>query len=154
MDETIEMCPHCDAENRYEGLAEDRMTAECKSCGKVIPLCDRCAAMHPNAEERPCSDCIFCDLANYMNCLRGKTTVEKFLAALNPPLTDMTTGLPEGGESTLQNYLDDAYGDAVNWDVKYWDIYRSVSECFLTKSSSEADCLDFVKDIVRRNKEG
>lgn len=150
----VEICPHCDHENTFVNVTDDCWMLPCQDCGKVIPLCDKCATLHPNAEDRPCDDCIMCDCANFMNYLRGHNTVEDFLGALNPPLTDMTTGdIPEGTVLTLQDYIEDTYGDKVNWDVKYWDIYRLVSETFLNSGSSQQDCLDFVAQIVEKNKE-
>ena len=148
----IEVCAHCDNENHFGNVPDDCWVLPCKDCGKVIPLCDKCASLHPDGSGRPCDDCIVCDLANFMNYLRGNATVEDFLASLNPSLTDMTTGVPEGETPTLQDYLDDTWGDAVNWDVKYWDIYRMVSETFLNAESSEQDCRDFVEQVVERNK--
>ena len=146
----IETCPHCETTNELVA-DENQMIAECSGCGKCIVLCDKCLALNPDVSNRPCDKCKFCDLANFMNHLRGFCTTEQFLAAMNPPLTDMTTGLPEGAKPTLYDYIDDTYGDDVNWDVKYWDIYRLVEECFLNASSSEDDCRDFVQEIIEKN---
>ena len=150
--ECIEECPHCGHENHWSGVGDDVWVKECAGCGKVIPLCDKCSSAHPDEAERPCADCIMCDTANYMNYLRGKVTVEEFLSSLEPPLTDMTSGLPEGARPTLDDYLGDAFGDDVMWDTKYWEIYRMVSECFLTKESGQNDFLQFVSEVVRRNR--
>ena len=148
----VETCPHCGNENEFENVAEDCWILPCKYCEKMIPLCDKCAFAHPD-EELPCDDCIMCDCANFMNYLRGTVKIEQFLASLNPSLTDMTTGVPDGEVPTLQDYLDDKWGDDVNWDVKYWDIYRLVSETFLNSESPQQDCLDFVSQIIEKNKE-
>lgn len=150
--EITEVCPHCEHENTFV-VDEDVWTSVCAKCGNVITLCDKCAWLHPNAEDRKCDDCLMCDLANFMNYLKGGISIEKYLSSLNPSLTDMTSGLKEGQESTFDNYFNDVYGDDVLWDVKYWDIYRMVKECFLNKDSSEKDCLEFVSEIVKRNKE-
>jgi hypothetical protein len=88
-----------------------------------------------------------------MNYLKGFVTVEKFLESLNPPLTDMTTGVPDGSTPTLDDYINDTWGDSVNWDVKYWDIYRMVKECFLNEESTEEECRDVVQRIIEKNRE-
>lgn len=152
--EVVECCPHCDTENELEvsDTFETQMTTVCKGCGKVIVLCDKCACLK-DVGSRHCENCPFCDLANFMNYLKGNVTIEQFIGSLNPVLTDMTTGLPEGVTPTLSDYLNDTYGDAVQWDVKYWDIYRMISECFLNSESSEDDCRDFVEELITRNRE-
>lgn len=152
MNEIYEVCPHCGHENKLTA-SEGQMIATCAECGKAIVLCDKCTSINPNAEDRHCENCKFCDLANFMNYLRGFVTIEKFLGALNPPLVDMTTGLPEGIEGSLDDYLNDTYGDDVFWDVKYWDIYRLVKECFLNAESTEEECRDFVQAIIEKNNE-
>ena len=146
----IEVCPYCDTENTVQALP-DQMIGTCSNCGRRIVLCDKCLALNPDENARPCDNCKFCDLANFMNYLKGFGTVERFLGTLNPPLTDMTTGLPDGVTATLEDYMNDAYGDDVNWDVKYWDIYRLVRDCFLNANSSEEDCRDFVQTIIEKN---
>lgn len=146
----IEVCPHCDTEHTFHA-PPNQMIGTCSNCGKRIVLCDKCCTLNPEEKDRPCDNCKFCDLANFMNHLKGFCTTEQFLAALNPSLTDMTTGLPEGATATLLDYLNDTYGDAVNWDVKYWDIYQLVDECFLNKDSSEEDCREFVQEIIEKN---
>lgn len=150
--EVYEICPHCGKENHLNAK-DGQMIATCKRCGRRIVLCDKCVTLNPNVEDRHCENCKFCDLANFMNYLQGKATIEQFLESLNPALTDMTTGLPDGVKPTLEDYLNDTYGDDVNWDVKYWDIYRLVSECFLNDTSTEEDCRDFVQEIIEKNKE-
>lgn len=154
--DVVELCPHCDTENAVKANPGQMITI-CKNCGKAIVLCDKCVSLHTDKdgkiEERDCSDCKFCDLANFMNYLKGFCTVEKFLENLNPPLTDMTTGLPMGISATLDDYLNDTYGDTVQWDVKYWDIYRLVKESVLDKDSSESDCREIVETIIKMNKE-
>lgn len=149
--EIKETCPHCNTENNAL-VDEDAWTVECSGCGKRIVLCNKCMALHPDENERPCEDCLMCDLANFMNYLKGGISIEKLLGSFNPPLTDMTTGIPVDGVASLDNYINDAYGDDVNWDVKYWDIYRMVSECFLNSESTEKDCLEFISDVIERNK--
>lgn len=152
----VEVCPHCDLENIYKDVSDTmdtQMIGTCAFCNKSIVLCDKCNTLHPNESERPCDTCAYCDLANFMNYLKGFNTIEEFLGSMNPPLTDMTTGLPDGVEATLEHYINDDLGDDVLWDVKYWDIYRLVKECFLNKESSEDDCRDFVGDILAKNKE-
>lgn len=148
-----EWCPHCELENDLEvsDTLETQMTAVCKDCGKVIVLCDKCFAIN-GKDGRDCANCPFCDLANFMNYLKGNATVEQLLSLLNPSLTDMTTGLPDGVVPTLEDYLNDTYGDDVQWDVKYWDIYRMVKECFLNSESSEEDCRDFVASLIMKNR--
>ena len=154
--EVIEVCPHCDHENAYKDVSDTmdtQMTATCEKCGKTIVLCDKCTALHTDADERPCDNCPYCDLANFMNYLKGFNTVEEFLGSLNPTLSDMTSGLPEGVEASLEHYLSDDLGDDILWDVKYWDIFRMVKECFLNKDSTEEDCRDFVGEIISKNRE-
>ena len=146
----IEVCPHCDTEHTFHALPE-QMIGTCSNCGKRIVLCDKCCTLNPDEKDRHCDKCKFCDLANFMNYLKGFCTIDKFLESLNPALSDMTTGLPDGAVPTLEDYLNDAYGDSVNWDVKYWDIYRLVRECFLNEDSSEEDCRDFVQQIIEKN---
>lgn len=149
-----ERCPHCELENDLEvsDTLETQMTAVCKGCGKVIVLCDKCSSINGESD-RDCANCPFCDLANFMNYLKGNATLEQLLSSLTPALTDMTTGLPDGVVPTLEDYLNDAYGDEVQWDVKYWDIYRMVKECFLNSESSEEDCRDFVETLITKNRE-
>ena len=149
-----EWCPHCEIENDLEvsDTFETQMTTVCKGCGKVIDLCDKCAGL-TGEDGRNCDKCPFCDLANFMNYLRGNATIEQLLSSLSPALTDMTTGLPDGVVPTLEDYLNDAYGDEVQWDVKYWDIYRMVKECFLNSESSEEDCRNFVETLITKNRE-
>lgn len=154
--EVVEVCPHCDLENIYKDVSDTmdtQMIGTCAFCNKSIVLCDKCHTLHPDEKERPCDTCAYCDLANFMNYLKGLNTIEEFLGSMNPPLTDMTTGLPDGEEATLEHYINDDLGDDVLWDVKYWDIYRLVKECFLNKESSEDDCRDFVGEILAKNKE-
>ena len=148
----IEVCPHCDTKHTFHALPE-QMIETCPNCGKRIVLCEKCCTFNPDENDRHCDNCKFCDLANFMNYLKGFCTIEKLLESLNPVLSDMTTGLPDGVTPTLEDYLNDTYGDAVNWDVKYWDIYRLVSECFLNEDSSEEDCRDFVQQIIKKNLE-
>lgn len=148
--EVVEICPHCDTENEFIA-APEQMIGTCSKCGKRIVLCDKCCMLNPSLNDRPCDNCKFCDLANFMNYLKGFCTIERFLESLNPSLTDMTTGLPDGTVPTLDDYINDTYGDSVDWDVKYWDIYRMVSECFLNSDSSEADCKDFVQQVIEKN---
>ena len=153
--EVVETCPHCGHENTYGEVSDTmdtQMIGVCKSCGKSIVLCDKCVSLNPDESNRPCHDCPLCDLANFMNYLRGFNTIEEFLGSLNPTLTDMTTGLPDGEKATLEHYINDDLGYAVAWDVKYWDIYRLVKECFLNKESSEEDCRDFVFEIIEKNR--
>lgn len=154
--EVVEVCPHCDHENIYDDVSDTmdtQMIGNCAFCNKSIVLCDKCVKLHPDENERPCDNCAYCDLANFMNYLKGLNTIEEFLGSMNPPLTDMTTGLPDGEKATLEHYINDDLGDDVLWDVKYWDIYRLVKECFLNKESSEEDCRDFVGEILAKNKE-
>lgn len=148
--DVVEICPHCDMENNIKAQP-GQMIGTCSDCGRRIVLCDKCLSLNPDEANRPCENCKFCDLANFMNYLKGFCTIEKFLESLNPSLTDMTTGLPAGAVATLDDYLNDTYGDDVNWDVKYWDIYRMVSDCLLNESSSEADCRDFVYEVIQKN---
>jgi hypothetical protein len=152
MKETIEWCPHCDTECTFHPT-EDQMIGTCTNCGRRIVLCDKCCELNPNVGDRQCEDCKFCDLANFMNYLKGFVTVEKFLESLNPTLTDMTTGVPDGCTPTLDDYINDTWGDSVNWDVKYWDIYRMVKECFLNEESTEEECRDVVQRIIEKNRE-
>ena len=154
--EVIEVCPHCDHENTFKDVSDTmdtQMIGTCAACNKKIVLCDKCTSLNPDEAVRHCDNCPFCDLANFMNYLSGKNTIEQFFAALNPPLTDMTTGIPVGQEATLKHYINDDLGDGVNWDVKYWDLYRLVMECFLDKNSTEDDCRDFVAEIIQKNRD-
>lgn len=149
--DVYEICPHCGHENHIIP-SQEQMIGVCEDCGRRIVLCDKCCQLCNNdgIDSRDCENCKFCDLANFMNYLKGFVTAEEFLSSLNPPLTDMTTGLPDGKIPTLEDYINDE-NDDVNWDVKYWDIYRLVKECFLNADSSEEDCKDFVQEIIEKN---
>lgn len=145
-------CPHCGKEFEFV-VEQSNHTTDCPNCNKRIPLCSKCTYENPNEADRDCDNCIYVDLANYMNYLKGKCTIETLLGAMNPPMTDMTSGLAEGQESTFENYINDEYGDDVLWDVKYWECYRLVKECFLNQESSEEDCLEFLKELIDKIKE-
>lgn len=69
--EAVEMCPHCDGENVYNGWDVDLKgyVAICKHCGKEIMLCDECF----HAEDNPLMKCDWCPTECGGKCWRGTT---------------------------------------------------------------------------------
>ena len=74
--EAVEICPHCDSENFYPNydVSKSGYVVTCKTCGKMIFLCDECLHSQDNTDR-------FCDWAvSWKNddyeigiCFRGVT---------------------------------------------------------------------------------
>lgn len=143
-----ELCPHCDEEFDYV-VKENLHFAVCQKCGKTIPLCSRCEKQ----DAGDCASCIYCDTANFMNYLRGKVSLDKFLNSLNPPLTDLSKVIDDNIALTYDNYMDCDLDGKVLWDERYWGMYSYVIDSMITTDTAESDIISFVESIIEKNKQ-
>jgi len=142
----VEVCPHCDREFGYS-IPENRHITYCPQCKKAIPSCDKCV------DHDKCSNCIYCDMANFINYQMGLIPLNKFLASMNPPLTDMTTSSNPLFVPSYDGFINELGGDTVNWDYKYWGIVNSITNAPVSPDSSEKEILKFVEQLVSKNRE-
>lgn len=69
----VECCPHCENENVYEmpndsKYIKSKFMAVCKSCGKIIFLCDKCQ----HCQDNPNGDCDWTEVnGDCGTCKRG-----------------------------------------------------------------------------------